>query len=420
MIDSLTLKTAPRQVRGRGRDLVLPSGAVYPLPHRLGIEGAQRPPVRISNNVPEGSYMTRLDPSAVFVDWLSLTQKHDRPEGQRLPVVAGEFHYHVDVETRKPVLERTTPKQVSGSWRTSVQVKCDGETVSFSGNPGRWGRPDNVFGFSASDVVGIVNRLLADLGLPSFTADARVTTVHLTRNYSVGSRADAMAWIASASCLRPDRENGRGVLYPNGTACDYFRGSRRKYIKLYLKSTELLDNKKRRKGARTVDALAEGHNEEQAEHAAYIKRLADWCDSIGLVRVEVCLFSRYLTQCAVNTLGEFLEADMSHFFRKETAFLSRNVSNVHRIGLDDFRAALLSAYPDWTERKALFHARLAQAYYNGETFANVNKETRKRYRRLLAVLGIDITAPLNVAAMPVRVRVIETRPVEIPVFYRAA
>lgn len=377
-------------------------------------------PGRNSNNVPEGSYMTRTPtlapPGALFVDWLDIWQEHPLPEGQKLPLIAGALRLETtpDGEVTR---EWVTSYQVTGSFDSSLLVRCDGHRVTLSGNPGRWGRPDNVFGYNLGDCVQVANGILASLGLPPFTDDAHLTRIDLTRNYALGSRSDAMAWIASASCLRPARGGDKGQLFPNGTACDYFRGSKRKYLKIYLKSSEISDNKKRKKRGRKGAPV---DHEAHEKHTAYLRDLSCWCDSVGLVRIELKLMSTQLGDLGLHRLGRALaEAEkMAAIYEKETAFLRRGKSDVHRLSVDDFQRQLLNAYPEWSARTALFHARLAQAYYNGETFSDVNKETRKRYRRVLFVLGIDITAPLNVAAMPVRVRVVEAVPVAMPAFYQ--
>lgn len=395
-------------------------GVLLPFARNCSTGDGSTLPGRNSNNVPEGSYMTQppplAPPGALFVDWLDIWQEHPSADGSKLPLVAGSLRLESTPEgevTRQWV----TSYQVPGSFDTSLLVRCDGHRVTLSGNPGRWGRADNVFGFGLADCVQIANRILIGLGLPPFTDEAHISRIDLTRNYSLGSRSDALAWIASASCLRPNRGGDKGQLFPNGTACDYFRGSKRKYLKIYLKSSEITDNRKRKKrGRKGVPVDHEAH-EAQSQ---YLRDLSAWCDSCGLVRIELKLMSTQLGDLGLHRLGRALKEakKMADIYEKETAFLRRGISNVHRLSVDDFQRQLLNAYPDWSPRTALFHARLAQAYYNGESFSDVNKETRKRYRRVLYVLGIDITAPLNVAALPVRVRVVEAQPVAVPVFYQ--
>lgn len=51
-----------------------------------------------------------------------------------------------------------------------VEVRCDGHQVEFSGNISRYGRQDNLFGFTFADSIERINELLKSLGLPPFTA----------------------------------------------------------------------------------------------------------------------------------------------------------------------------------------------------------------------------------------------------------
>ena len=91
-----------------------------------------------------------------------------------------------------------------GSYDTKVSVRCDGRRVELSGNVGRFGRTDNLFGVKVLETVEIANTILAAVGLPPFTdferstwlsrsdtyqtRSAVITRVDLTANFAAGSR----------------------------------------------------------------------------------------------------------------------------------------------------------------------------------------------------------------------------------------
>ncbi|PMW84248.1 DNA replication protein, partial [Pseudomonas sp. GW460-E13] len=73
-------------------------------------------------------------------------------------------------------MEWKTTKRVEfkGSHETTVNVKCDGHRVEFSGNVSRFCRPDNLFGFDLWECLGRVNSILNAYGLPPFTPGKRI------------------------------------------------------------------------------------------------------------------------------------------------------------------------------------------------------------------------------------------------------
>ena len=79
-----------------------------------------------------------------FCDWLSIYQNHFRSD---LPKIADGVVMCFDKEG---VIETATLKKsrIEGSFETAVFVRCDGETVWFDGNVSKWGRSDNVFGYT--------------------------------------------------------------------------------------------------------------------------------------------------------------------------------------------------------------------------------------------------------------------------------
>ena len=101
-----------------------------------------------------------------FVDKLSMHQEHFTP----LPLVGSSLCIEEDLHTGE-IISRT-PKSLhqEGSYSSKIVIRCNGSRVSVSGNPTRYNRIDNLFGFKTiEECVRVFNILLAKHGLPPFT-----------------------------------------------------------------------------------------------------------------------------------------------------------------------------------------------------------------------------------------------------------
>lgn len=231
-----------------------------------------------------------------FIDWLSIRQYHDGG----CPVVNdGElFRCSADGEL---VWNIGTRLKVEGSFDTSCYIRSDGHSVEFTGNPARWGREDNVFGYDLAGSLAIINGVLATVGLPSFSSGhrveeyidhdgvsrpavwtgARVSRIDVTRNYEAGTDADARGVLAFLQ--RQQISGARGGLLGETTV--QFTAGRRYSFKLYLKGHELRAHCKGEPSAVT-----------------------DWALSTGLLRAELTLRSTQLADLTASWLGD-LEGD---------------------------------------------------------------------------------------------------------------
>jgi len=104
----------------------------------------------------------------VFCDWLTIYQDH--LEGG-LPVLNDgcvvrfepeAFRQSIDEETGeiRPMFdalkaEYTVMRKIEhvGSFDTKISIRCDGRRVELSGNVGRFGRPDNLFGLPVLETI---------------------------------------------------------------------------------------------------------------------------------------------------------------------------------------------------------------------------------------------------------------------------
>lgn len=328
-----------------------------------------------------------------FVDWLTMRQTFEF----EVPVVNAGVVFCVDAHGQ---VEWQTQKasKIQGSHESSVQVRSDGHNVMFSGNVSRFGRTDNLFGFSFTQCLTRVNRILERLGLPPFSTGekfyrqvrhksgefsmkpcwtgATISRVDMTCNYETGSIANARAYL---EWLATQQGNARMKV---GTSADgetvhWGEGSRRDYTKIYIKSTEM------RKHEGPLDLI---------EH----------CEKVGLVRFEVTAKSTQLIAMGCHYLGGFDMHQLELLFEERSKVLTRAEHTC-----DDLEH-LPNAF-----------RRTARDYLAGDDLnARMSERTFRRHRANLLPYGLDIAVPRKVINFQPRVRVIELKPASVPSWYQ--
>jgi hypothetical protein len=339
------------------------------------------------------------------IDWITIRQSHftETP----LPTLSDGCVMAFDADG---AVEHTTLKrfQVTGSYDSKCYVRCDGHTVEFSGNPARWGRMDNVFGYSFGQSLQIVNQILATLGLPPFSAGESFETVNkagefrrvwtgasisrldMTENYVTGSPENAthfLRWLAGQK-IKSKKTN----YYGDHATVDFGRGSKRSYFKVYNKGTELLKHSKARTETDTI---------EKQDRAESIEKLAQWCQESGLVRAELELKSKALHDLRCYYLGELDMNVIEVEFKKHASVFERATAEV------DSLAEL--------DGKTLAIYRLWQA--GDDVKAKIPKSSIYRYRKALLPHGIDIFIPSNVIRFEPKTRVITLSAAVAPDWY---
>lgn len=328
--------------------------------------------------------------SVGFCDWVSVYQIHY--EG--LPRICDGAFLRIDEHGQ--VVNTTLRKvQVEGSHETSVFIRCDGQTVWFEGNASRFRRPDNVFGYSLRQCIERINALLAEYELPGFSdgdrfitnwkgqprsawTGARITRVDLTENFATGGQADAqhfMRWLAGQQASRMKTST-----YGDGETVDFGRGSRRVYSKVYVKAAEI------------------------RRHAAgdeYLLRLADWCDSVGLVRMESTYKSTKLHAMGCNYLGGFDMKQLEIDFEDRKSVFTRASVDVEQVV--DLPKHLLATYRMWEAGDDLTTKLKRSQFYV--------------HRAALLPYGVDIAIKSNVVPFRSKTRVIQLGPVSPPDWY---
>lgn len=328
-----------------------------------------------------------------FVDWLTISQEH---VAGGLPVVDAGCVMATD-EDGELAWRTVRAVQHSGSFETSISVKCDGVRVTLSGNLSRFGRPENVFGFDFWTCLRRANEVLAHYGLPAFSAGerieysakqgrdvryawtgARVSRIDLTANFEAGSMEGAHAVMQYLGTQHAGRQEGR-VLGQGETVA--WGGGKRQYWKAYVKSLEL------------------------ARHGCADERVVAHCEHVGLVRFEGTVRSNALTDLGAAYLGDyergFAMSQLVRLFEEKSAVLSRAEKSTD--DLDDLPRHLRAT---------------ARDYLAGmDTSRTLSRATFFRHRRELLSYGIDISVR-NVRPFQPRVRVVELKRAEKPVWYQ--
>lgn len=340
--------------------------------------------------------------ATAFIDWVSMYQAH----GGNLPKLSDGFFIRLDAEG---LHESTTLKKtrIEGSYESAVFVRCDGVTVWFEGNVSKFGRTDNVFGYSFGECMARINALLGTLGLPPFTAGvkgefgkdckpgwtgARITRLDVTRNYATGSAENAhhfMRWLSGQQASRI-KTGTHGA----GETVDFGRGSREIYSKAYLKGVELTKHITKNK----VGILP---HLSKPIPSSYLANLASWCNDVGLVRFETTYKSTFLIKHNLQYLGGFDMTRLINDFDQRNEILFRSTSDIDELTHLDTK--LLSVYRMW------------QA--GDDITSKYSRATLYRYRAKLLPYGVDIAIKSNVIKFEPKTRVIKLGPVSQPHFY---
>lgn len=354
----------------------------------------------------------------VFCDWLTIYQDHpqgglpvlndgfvvrfesDAFVGSGLDFGSGELRPFFDASKAEYTVMRRIEHE--GSFDTRVAVRCDGTRVELSGNVGRFGRRDNLFGLPVFETVQRASRIVESLGLPGFTewsancAHARdqgfhrshnavITRVDLTANFAAGSRDRAfrvLHWISGQGSARNCGKNPRS--YGNGVTWN--EGSRRHYEKLYFKADEL------------------------GRHCS--EEVKRYCEDNGVLRYEVSLKSRELSDKGLQTMRAWARVNHEGL-RMDNVIFGRFAEVLRR------NSVSINEVRDVPGKLGL----IARSYLNGENpyeSQRVSAETRRRWRRQLLPYGLDIAQPCDVMRLSTRVQLIELQPLAAPAWYQRA
>lgn len=268
-----------------------------------------------------------------FVDWISISQYH----GEGLPELFGELRLVYDKDG-EPDHESAKSLQVRGSYDSSLHIRSHQGWVSVSGNPSRWGRSDNLFGLSLDECIQVLNDELARHGLPGFdagrrmhteTADdiradrmaqwtgARISRIDITRNYVAGS--EWLARLAMRAYAQKGRARMKRAVYGDETSMWH---TGRRCVKAYLKGPEMTLH---------------------AKHSPWTA----WAIENGVVRHELELRSKLLSETRLCYLGNLTMGQLIQLHRRETAHLLDIDATLDPMAVEHIPAKSRLIYAAW-------------------------------------------------------------------------
>lgn len=370
--------------------------------------------------------------SGWMIDWVSIAQQH-----QGSDIVGKNVCIWLDPVTGERISEGVGYLSHEGSFSTSVSIRSYNGFVEWSGNPSRWGRADNLFGYDRMrDCLDVINGHMLDLGLPAFTTTTMVehelvraqvmggsmrretvsngavlTRVDLCCNYSTGSESNLRTYLRAASAAvyrgKPAQVFSGGCSW--GTA-------RNSKLTFYGKGDEILAHMPSYPERGLVSSL-DPLSFPLSDEIDYRKRLSKWCNTIGLCRKELKLGRQQLRSQGLRNLDDWNDSRAFEIADKRMSSMNIGVSS----GLDNtFNQFLESGH---TERQAATLSGIVSRWYMGEpTRLGVSRATWYRYsKNIKAVLGLDLNAKPDVAVLTAQVRSIEIQPIsEPPFWYRHA
>lgn len=369
-----------------------------------------------------------------FIDWLEIEQDFgiDIPNEVLLSIFDfGLVGIHLDTGEMQSGIKTGTYHH-KGSYCDEVSLKISGSVIRMAGNPSRWGRVENVFGFDTVDsCVSCFNSILSSLKLPIFTRcteifyrqgedgskvskfsnGAIIKRLDITTNKAVG-KGNERTFLKALSQMR--YRNSIGRLHTNGCTTDWLseKGNANLiYPSCYIKHEEMQ--------VHSYDKIKRKFGEESQEFR-YYKNVYEYCKENGVVRFEQKLKSRYLQRENLCYWGisDFSKLEIIH-----QGFIDMYKKlNVSEIKLETIAEQLVSNGVVDSLRKANTSAFYAMRWSSGEDLSNLSSATFKRHRANLRKIGIDIATPCDIEKFQA-VRVISceniiVRPFKAPDFYQ--
>lgn len=369
------------------------------------------------------------------MDWFidKLVMHQDYPEGG-LPVVGKHGIVRHDIATGELVSDSVNSLHYEGSFSSSLQIRCTGFSVTVSGNPSRFNRSENLWGFTTIEQCAqVYNQILASHGLPPFkrcsgiwhaqtpdgkrsrliTDGATIRHVDWTRNHAVGQGRE-QAFLRGASTLTIAR-GLQPYLYPNGATVDWGshklkvkgEGSTYRYDKLYIKAEDLITHRaKRLKHA-------------SQEQIAYYDRLIEYCQDTGIVREEQSKKAPFLKKHGTLAFyGLTVESDFKPYLKDIETALQR--LEVNHMSYETIAEQLLEKGICKSSQSANATESYALKWLHG-TALDKSKSQYHVHRSRLLELGIDLAMPHDTSRLPPQIRsseIIDLRAAVVPSWYQ--
>lgn len=290
-----------------------------------------------------------------------------------------------------------------GSYCDQVSIKIRGSVIRMEGNPSRWGKVENLFGFTTIDgCIACFNNILTSLGLPIFTRctdifysqskegskptkysnGAIIKRIDITTNKAVG-KGNERTFIKALSQMR--YRNSVGRLHTNGLTTDWLSAkgnSNLIYPSCYIKHEEMLLNSYTK-----IKNKFEGSQEFE-----YYKKVLEHCEENGVVRFEQKLHSRFLQRENLQFWGISDFSPLGKLGKIQEDFLNMTKSlRVNKMTRQSIAEQLLFDGIVDNPRQARTTADYAMRWAEGDDLMDVSDRTLERHRARLRKIGIDIS-----------------------------
>lgn len=329
-----------------------------------------------------------------FCDFMTIYQTHP----QKLPLFTAGFRYDTN-EDGELTFKKGKPKRHEGSFDTTINITCDGHTVYLSGNIGRFGRPDNLFGYSVEECIELASDLVQSLGYPRFTGGsqsslvaarnsqletvhqytgARIARLDLTCNYIVKTSVINKI-IRAWSSRKLNRQEFSTELDAHGVTFNY--GSKRWNFKAY---------------DATFDKKIHPENNPELSYLRLEKKIATkYLIDKGLEKVTA-----WQGTSKMSNIIDYIE------FHKTANQL------IHACQATQSPAEMLEGM---TNKLRSY----AKNYFDGHDLSqDLSRATFYRVKKQLMEYGIDISRPIDITRMPVQFEVIQISPSSMPLEFR--
>ncbi|MGY4025875.1 phage/plasmid replication domain-containing protein [Aeromonas rivuli] len=344
----------------------------------------------------------------MFFDWLAIEQDF----GFQLPLLDGNAYARLVIEEGEVVETGSLCSPAyshKGSFCDSVLIKVSGSSIRMSGNPSRWGRLDNVWGFRTVDAcVAVYNQILADIyghcdRIPKFTKCTKVfygqgtalehvgtdgaiiRELHITENVSVGG-GNERDYISGLSTLR--YRNSIPRLHSNGFSVDWLSKQGNAaliYPTVYAKGNEL--------ELHSLGKIARNFGDDSDE-MRHIQNLISYAYAVGMVRFELKLKNRFLKRANLLYWGLSDYTQLESLITEFTQ-IDQKLS-VTAMDFETISGRLLSSGIVETTRAANTTAMYAIQWMHGHSF-DIDKKAVQTHRARLRKIGIDIASRCNVS-----------------------
>lgn len=368
----------------------------------------------------------------IFVDQMVITQRFSAPDTPPvgpvrppIPTLAGvrrlsfrepgDINKDGEVQADTEVIgESQSAAWLHGSHETRIQIKSDGNTLLLAGNPGRFGRPENIFNLDLDATVARANDIVESQGFPpnSFhkgelydytdngidssllmgRADeasdmkytgSRVWSIHLTQNYLTGSPSNlkhVINWLSTQSMRRVVRKR-RGESTLEFGAIGYCQ------TQLYDKAAEL---------------LAHCKNKEEREQ---MMQTESWkyAHENGLLRVEVKCNKDFLVHKGLTYLGAWDMGKVIEIFKERTGLLERLEVEVDELDVQRLPSSVRTEAAAWLAGVDLRTTLPQSTFY--------------RKAKILGEYGLDVFQARDLATVRPIMKQIEITPAVAPDWY---